>query len=122
MTEHSGGPVPPSDQPVEQDDERHDEPAAQEGDLGEGEVVNSDQPDLQDDDEQVPAEVEEHRPGSADPRVAAAVSRLDELGDTPPTEHVEVYEDVHRVLQDALADAARPQEAAEQGQPGGPPQ
>jgi hypothetical protein len=44
---------------------------------------------------------------STDSRVAAAVARLDALGDAPPAEHVEVYEDVHRVLQDALADAAR---------------
>ncbi len=121
MTEHSDGPVP-SDQPVEQDDERHREPDAREGDLGEGYGEPSDQPDLQHDDELVASEVEEHRPDGADPRVAAAVARLDELGDTPPAEHVEVYEDVHRVLQDALADAARPQEAAEQERPGGPQQ
>jgi hypothetical protein len=38
--------------------------------------------------------------------VAAAVARLDSLAGLPPVEHVEVYEDVHRVLQDALADAA----------------
>ena len=50
-----------------------------------------------------------------DPRVAAAVARLDSLGDTPPAEHVEVYEDVHRALQDSLADAARD---SEPGQPG----
>lgn len=43
----------------------------------------------------------------ANSHVAAAVARLDALGDPPPAEHVEVYEDVHRVLQDALADAAR---------------
>ncbi len=55
----------------------------------------------------------------ADPRIAAAVARLDALGDSPPAEHVEVYEDVHRVLQDALADAAR---GGEQGQQGGPGQ
>jgi hypothetical protein len=80
-------------------------------------------------DERVPAEpddrpVPEAGPSDgADPRVAAAVARLDALGDTPPAEHVEVYEDVHRVLQDALADAARPQEptgheSAEPGRPG----
>jgi hypothetical protein len=40
-----------------------------------------------------------------DPRVAAAVQRLDELGDSPPEEHVEVYEHVHRVLQETLGDA-----------------
>ena len=44
---------------------------------------------------------------ATDPRIAAAVARLDALSDTPPAEHVEVYEQVHRVLQDALADATR---------------
>ena len=40
-----------------------------------------------------------------DPRVAAAVQRLEELGDSPPEEHVEVYEQVHQVLQETLSDA-----------------
>jgi len=40
-----------------------------------------------------------------DLRVAAAVRRLEELGDSPPEEHVEVYEQVHRVLQETLGDA-----------------
>ena len=53
-----------------------------------------------------------------DPRIAAAVARLDGLTDTPPVEHVEVYEDVHRVLQDALADAALTSESGDQGEPG----
>jgi hypothetical protein len=53
-----------------------------------------------------------------DPRIAAAVARLDGLTDTPPVEHVEVYEDVHRVLQDALADAALTSESADPGEPG----
>jgi hypothetical protein len=44
---------------------------------------------------------------AGDPRIAAAVARLDGLSDRPPVEHVEVYEDVHRVLQDSLADATR---------------
>jgi len=50
-----------------------------------------------------------------DPRIAAAVARLDGLTDTPPVEHVEVYEDVHRVLQDALADAAVSSETGDAG-------
>ena len=50
-----------------------------------------------------------------DPRIAAAVARLDGLTDTPPVEHVEVYEDVHRVLQDALADAALTSESGDTG-------
>jgi hypothetical protein len=53
-----------------------------------------------------------------DPRIAAAVARLDGLTDTPLVEHVEVYEDVHRVLQDALADAAVSSETGDQGEPG----
>jgi hypothetical protein len=56
-----------------------------------------------------------------DPRIAAAVARLDGLTDTPPVEHVEVYEDVHRVLQDALADAALTSETggtSDTGEPG----
>lgn len=66
-----------------------------------------------------PVGTHERGDDDADPRIAAAVARLDALGDSPPAEHVEVYEDVHRVLQDALADAAR---GGEQGQPGGPGQ
>jgi hypothetical protein len=46
------------------------------------------------------------------------VARLDGLTDTPPVEHIEVYEDVHRVLQDALADAALTSETGDQGEPG----
>jgi len=45
-------------------------------------------------------------PGApGDPRVAAAVQRLEELGDSPPEQHVEVYEQVHQVLQETLSDA-----------------
>jgi len=42
---------------------------------------------------------------TSEPRVDAATSRLVELPDLPTTDHVEVYDDVHRRLQDALADA-----------------
>ncbi|MDQ1599651.1 MAG: hypothetical protein QOD68_1125 [Actinomycetota bacterium] len=59
-------------------------------------------------------EVEDAR----DPRIAAAVARLDGLTDTPLVQHVEVYEDVHRVLQDALADAAVSSETGETGETG----
>jgi hypothetical protein len=61
-----------------------------------------------------------------DPRIAAAVERLDGLADQPPVEHVEVYEEVHRVLQDSLADAARASDTRESPadgpgeRPGGP--
>ena len=53
-----------------------------------------------------------------DPRIAAAVARLDGLGDQPPVEHVEVYEEVHRVLQESLADANHSTDRTD-GQPGG---
>jgi hypothetical protein len=46
------------------------------------------------------------RPGEADPRVGAAVRRLDELDGLAPAEHVEIYESVHHRLQEALAEAA----------------
>jgi hypothetical protein len=56
----------------------------------------------------------------ADPRVAEAVGRLDELADKEPADHVEVYEDVHRVLQESLSHAAQEaQEAQETDRPGG---
>jgi hypothetical protein len=35
--------------------------------------------------------------------VALAVSRLDDLDEKPVVEHVAVYDEVHRLLQDALA-------------------
>lgn len=46
-----------------------------------------------------------------DSRVAAALERLDALAERPPAEHVDIYEDVHRALQESLAEAAgdRPQ-------------
>ena len=40
-----------------------------------------------------------------DPRIAAAVERLESLTERPPAEHVDVYDEVHSVLQEALADA-----------------
>ena len=55
-----------------------------------------------------------------DPRIAAAVARLDGLTGTPPVEHIEVYEDVHRVLQDALADAALTSESGDTDDTGEP--
>ena len=37
------------------------------------------------------------------PGVAQALARLDQLEGTPVSEHVEVFDGVHRLLQDALA-------------------
>jgi hypothetical protein len=38
-------------------------------------------------------------------RVDAATARLAEIADLPTSDHVAVYDDVHRRLQDALSDA-----------------
>ena len=42
---------------------------------------------------------------TGDARVDAATARLADVPDLPTSDHVEVYEDVHRRLQDALAEA-----------------
>ncbi|HEU4910298.1 MAG TPA: hypothetical protein VFV76_00200 [Actinomycetes bacterium] len=59
-------------------------------------------------DEQAPDEQVHERSehGVTDPAVAAALERLEGLADRPVAEHAEVYEDVHRVLQQSLAEAA----------------
>lgn len=40
---------------------------------------------------------------TGDERVDAALARLGELEETPPAAHPEIFQDVHRRLQDALA-------------------
>ena len=44
-------------------------------------------------------------PVTGDARVDAATARLAELVDLPTSDHAAVFDDVHRRLQDALADA-----------------
>jgi hypothetical protein len=44
-------------------------------------------------------------PVTGDARVDAATARLAEVGELPTSDHVAVYDDVHRRLQDALSDA-----------------
>jgi hypothetical protein len=66
------------------------------------------------------APVETSTPASADPRVDAAMRRAAELAGTSPTEHVEIYEDVHRSLQEVLADASGQPPAAATDVPGEP--
>jgi hypothetical protein len=41
--------------------------------------------------------------GSGDPRVDAALQRLDSIDELPVSDHVEQYDALHRTLQDALA-------------------
>lgn len=52
--------------------------------------------------------------GNVDPRIAAALTRADELGSANAQEHVAIYEDVHETLQQVLAEAgAAPDPAGE---------
>jgi len=44
------------------------------------------------------------RPSTGEPRVDAALARLDELQGRPVTEHRAVFEDVHRRLRDVLGE------------------
>jgi hypothetical protein len=43
-------------------------------------------------------------PSTGEPRVDAALGRLADVTSAPVDEHVAIYDDVHRRLQEALAD------------------
>ena len=43
-------------------------------------------------------------PATGEPRVDAALARLDELAGRPVTEHQPIFEDVHRRLRDVLGE------------------
>jgi hypothetical protein len=62
---------------------------------------------------ELPDETYERRPTTGEPRVDAALARLDELEGLPVTEHRAVFEDVHQRLTDVLGelDTGRPREA-----------
>jgi hypothetical protein len=55
------------------------------------------------------------RPATGEPRVDAALARLDELEGLPVTEHRAVFEDVHRRLRDVLGelDTGQPRKAGQ---------
>ena len=59
------------------------------------------EPDPADEAFREPAEA---RPATGEPRVDAALARLDELAGRPVTEHRAVFEDVHRRLRDVLGE------------------
>jgi hypothetical protein len=44
------------------------------------------------------------RPATGEPRVDAALARLDELAGRPVAEHLAIFEDVHRRLSDVLGE------------------
>ncbi len=52
----------------------------------------------------LPAEPAGQVPATAEPRVDAALARLDELAGLPVTEHTRVFDDVHRRLEDVLGE------------------
>ena len=52
----------------------------------------------------LPSDLGAPAPGSAREAVDEALARLQALPERPVSEHVSIYEDVHRLLQDALAD------------------
>ncbi len=54
---------------------------------------------------------------TGDERVDAALSRLDELLTAPVADHVEVFEDVHRRLQDVLASVDHEEQPPAPGEP-----
>ncbi len=62
---------------------------------------------------ELPDETYERRPTTGEPRVDAALARLDELEGLAVTEHRAVFEDVHQRLTDVLGelDTGRPREA-----------
>jgi hypothetical protein len=51
-----------------------------------------------------PGEPGGERPATGEPRVDAALGRLDELAGRPVTEHRAIFEDVHRRLRDVLGE------------------
>lgn len=59
-------------------------------DQGEGDALDPDGPG--------------QRPATGEPRVDAALARLDELAGRPVTEHRAIFEDVHRRLRDVLGE------------------
>jgi hypothetical protein len=70
--------------------------------VGRGDSV--DFPVEPDDSGAVPGEAAEPRPATGEPRVDAALARLDELAGRPVAEHRAVFEDVHRRLRDVLGE------------------
>jgi hypothetical protein len=49
-------------------------------------------------------EPDERRPATGEPRVDAALAKLDELAGRPVTEHRAIFEDVHRRLREVLGE------------------
>jgi hypothetical protein len=65
----------------------------------------------------------ERRPATGEPRVDAALARLDELAGRPVTEHRAVFDDVHRRLREVLGelDTRQPPQAQDAAGPASRP-
>jgi hypothetical protein len=65
----------------------------------------------------------ERRPATGEPRVDAALARLDELAGRPVTEHRAIFEDVHRRLREVLGelDTRQPPQAQDAAGPASRP-
>jgi hypothetical protein len=72
---------------------------------------------------EVPEETDEPPRATGEPRVDAALARLDELEGLPVSEHHAVFEDVHRRLRDVLGelDTGQPRETGDAGGAAGRP-
>jgi hypothetical protein len=88
----------------------HDDPAGLQDVPEDMQDVPEDMQDVPEDMQDVPEDMqqvawpEEERPATGEPRVDAALARLDELAARPVTEHRAVFEDVHRRLRDVLGE------------------
>jgi hypothetical protein len=72
---------------------------------------------------ELPEVPDERRPVTGEPRVDAALARLDELDARPVTEHRAIFDDVHRRLRDVLGELdtrEQPQGAGRTGASGQP--
>jgi hypothetical protein len=60
------------------------------------------------------------RPATGEPRVDAALARLDELPGRPVSEHRAIFEDVHRRLRDVLGELDTREPSPEDARGAGP--
>jgi hypothetical protein len=77
---------------------------------GPGKPVNPGQPD----------HLDGPRPATGEPRVDAALARLDELPGRPVSEHRAIFEDVHRRLRDVLGELDTREPSPEDARGAGP--
>ncbi len=89
-------------------------------DMASRDAAEEPQPDFAD---ELAEETDGQRPATGEPRVDAALARLDELEELPVSEHRAVFEDVLRRLRDVLGelDTGQPRDAGHAAGPAGRP-